>query len=298
LTFDQIVLGWCVAVPALLAAAVGVLATLLAKRLEIGRWQSSLVAGCLGFGWWAAVVVGIVGRREGQWWPDEFWQFSLLGALLAAVLLSGGVSNQASSGTPCREGFGGWTLVGLLAIVTAWLALPAGEGWEDMLPLHRHWMAAVAVSGLLTAWAVERLARADAEPWLLWGVVAGLAGPFALAAATYGALAEAALAAVSATVTFAILALVPKFRGCWVVAFPAVFCIAPLTAASRFYSYEDRPWWLYAVACTIPTIVSLVDLPLRRRPRWVRVGVAALVAGGLVGICIWQGLGVGQEESW
>jgi len=297
-TFDQIVLGWCVAVPALIAGAVGVLAALLAPRLGTGRWQPALVAGLTGIGWWVAVVVGIVGRREGQWWPDEFWQFSLLGSLVAAVLLSGGVSQGTSSGTHCGDGFGGWTLVGLLAIATAWFALPAGEGWEDMLPLHRHWMGAVAVSGLLNAWAVERLARADAQPWLLWSVVAGLAGPLVLAAATYGALAEAALAAVAATTAFALLTLVPKFRIGWVVAFPAVFCIAPLTAAARFYSYEDRPWWLYAVACTIPAIVSLVDLPLRRRPRWLRVGVAAVVAGLLVGICIWQGLGVSQEESW
>ncbi|MEX0818185.1 MAG: hypothetical protein WD070_01290 [Pirellulaceae bacterium] len=289
--FDQDVLLWCAAIPALIAVVAAGLAWLTESKITKGSRGQTVAALIACLGWSAAVLVGLAARHEWQWLPHEFWQQSFWAVLAAAVFLGGTTAADAAEHP--------WRLAaaGVLAVATAWLAMPMGEGWEDMLPLHRNWMAAVTASCLLNSWAIDRLARTEARRWVLWIVLAGLAGPFALAAATYGALSEWTLSALAATVSFAVIAVAPSATSLWSVAFPALFFSAAMTAATRFYSYEDHPWWLYGIALFSPLLIAVADIPLRNRAtRW-RVLTAAVFAAVLVGVCVWRGVLVGQDLS-
>lgn len=289
--FDQEVLLWCAAVPALIAVVAAAFAWLAESKLTNERRGQTLAALVACLGWSAAVWIGLAARHEWQWLPEEFWQQPFW-AILAAAILLGGTTATAGVEYSWR-----WAVAGLLAIATAWLVMPSGETWDDMLPLHRTWMTVVTVSCLLNSMGLDRMARSDAHRWVLWVVVAGLAGPFALASATYGALSEWTLAAITATVGFAVLAIFPSAKMLWPVAFPAVFFSAAITASARFYTYEDHPWWLYGIALFLPSLVALVDVPLRNRSTWLRVVVAAILAAILVGICVWKGL-IGEQEPF
>jgi hypothetical protein len=270
---DQTTLIWCVLVPAVITAMAAVVSI---------RHQGVCAAGCASLGWWVAVTTSLVAIQGWQWWPEDSWRQAIWPLLSWSLLLAG------TAAILTHDGFR-WTVAGLLAIVTAMIAMPSGEGWQDTLPLHRHWMALIAGSCLVNAFAVERLSRAGGHRWSLLVATAGLAGPLALAASTYASLAQWAVSMVVATVVFAILGFKADVRsGLWTAAIPAVVGAAVITATARFYSYQSHPGWVYAIALFLPAMVSTFDLPFRSRPDWARILVSGLIAVAMVAVCVWK----------
>lgn len=282
--------SWIVsaAVPAAIAALTGLLAIWLRSRsanqdaTDSTKRAVALGPLVLSLGWAAAVTAGLLGQRisQGQegshWWPDdfEFWQRGYW-AIWGVAIVMGATAGLRLRDLPIR-----WAFAGLLAIATAAVSLPGGESWQDVLPLHQFWMAYLACTGLLGLWALDRLATTRADRWFPLVVLATLAGPMMVAAATYMGLVQWTIAAIASTLPIVLFALLGWLdsRTAVGIAYPAVAFATVMTAAGRFSSYGDHPWWSYLGMSLVPVAVTLVDFPLRNRHGAIRAAVAAVTA--------------------
>lgn len=273
MTLDQTVLIWCLAVPAVISA-VGCLAS---------RWSPPIPRGLIvSSAWWLAVTAALVGCQGWQWWPEDAWRQAIW-PLLAWVVLMGATA-AAEDRNALR-----WVVAGVLSIATAMFAMPVGEGWEDTLPLHRIWMGLIAASCLANSFALEQLSKSGGHRWSLLVALAGLGGPMALAAATYGSLAQWTVAMIAATAVTAGFAVFSELKSAlWTAAIPATVGAAGITAAARFYSYETYPAWVYAAMLFAPTLIAVIDLSIRRRSTWLRVLVSGVVSAAAVAACVWK----------
>jgi len=251
-------------------------------------WSSLLAPAVLGLGWSLAVLAGLVGWRiagdveTSFLWPEDFWQRGYISLFAAALLLG------TTSWSPVRRAPARWVAAGLLAMVTASLSLPSGEGWEDALPAHQGWGLMLGGSCLLGFCAVDQLAARGADRWLPLVVLAMLAGPMFVAATTYGALAQWTLAAIAATLPCILFAAAGRLRHGVVVgfAYPGVAFATAMIAAGRFFSYENQPWWTYLGMLLVAPAVALVDRGLPAGKTWTRVIVAACVSAGLIAVAV------------
>lgn len=287
MTFDQTIVLWCIGVPAGVVLVVALISRFLPST--IGRTV-------FGLGWFAGVAAALVARQGFVWWPEDAWQQSYWLLLAWAIVLpatTGDVAateDDAGEIAPKSERGWRWLLSGTLACLTAMIVMPSGETWSDTLPLHRGWMVAVTLSCLWNGFAIESMARHGASRWCLLVALAGLGGPVAMAAATYGSLAEWGIAMTSATALAAVAGLIRWPSQAWVVAFPVVAGASIITASARFYTYEDYPSWIYAIALFTPTVVASVDGLVQTKPTWVRVTLSAVTAAAMVGLCVWKTL--------
>jgi len=245
----------------------------------------------LAIGWATAVIASLVGQRivsgdeSSLAWPDDFWQRGYWGIATAAVLLG------ATTGRPLADSGGRWVVAALILYATAGIGMPSGEGWEDMIPLHRGWILLLGSSGLVGTWSLERMAMrrptesrdcCGIDRWFPLVILATLAGPMFVAATTYGALVQWTIAAISATAVCAAFAAAGRLARAVGIVYPsAVFAIV-MVSAGRFYSYEDHPWWSYAGLLWVGPAVSFTDwLAVRRlagRRPLVRMMIAATVS--------------------
>lgn len=275
MTFEQTLFVWCILLPAVIVTAAWLLARRIDPRGEGLRWRGLLVT----IGWWIAVLSAMVARHGWQWWPEDAWRQSIWPLVGWAVLLAGSFSDDSERGWR-------WIVAGVLACATAFVAMPSGDEWSDTFPLHRVWMFVVATSCLVNSFALERMARHGAMRWCLWVALAGLPGSLALASATYGSLAEWTLAIVVATLVAACLGIASNVR-VWLCAFPVFAAASSITAAGRFYSYEDHPAWVYALILYGPALLATIDMPMRHRPTWQRVTTIAVLSLAMVGSSVW-----------
>ena len=280
MTFDQTIALWCLGVPALLVL-LGSLAT---------RWMPERFAAIvIGVIWFAAVAIAQTARQGFEWWPEDAWRLSLWSLLVWATFMpatepvSGAESEPRGSDAAWR-----WVFAAAFASLTAALAMPTGEAWTDTLVLHRTWIPLTTLSVLANAYALRGMSSNGAERWCLLVATAGLGTPFALAAATYGSLAECALVMTVSTLGLAIVGLTGWSPTAWVAVYPSVAGAAVVTASSRFYTYDDYPAWVYGIALFMPLVLSLVDACLRSRPTWQRMVVSAVLAIVLIGVCVWR----------
>lgn len=241
-------------------------------------------------GWWLATALAVQGRQGWAVWPEEAWRQTIWAILLFGVVLAwrmpgltSGAVVRGPDGSPGEFGSGRWPLAGVAAVLVAYLTMPTGDGWDDVLPLHHRWMAAMVSACLVNVWAIERLILRGGGRWVLWVLVAGIAAPTIDAAATYGGLAEWGGSALIATGAFAVVASLGRGFAL-AVAFPAVATAAALAASTRFYSFEGHPGWLYALILFLPAIVAAADRPLAGRSAGLRVGIAGLLAALLLGV--------------
>ncbi len=290
MSFEQTILIKTVAAPALLAALSAVIAYFAAAR-QADRICVAVVA----IGWWVSIAVAMAARQGWQWWPEDAWRqsiWALLGWCIWSACRCTGV--RTGGGEPVVELAGPpdsgvscvtsacrsleWVFAGLLAGVTAMLAMPSGEGWDDALPWHRSWMMAIMASTLLSVWSINRVSEGGGNRWSLLIPLAGLGGPMALAAVTYASLSEWTLAIIAATVVMSVAGIASPRVPAWILAAPVAAASASLTASARFYSYEDYPAWLFALILFGPTGVALVDAMIANRAATVRVTVAAILS--------------------
>lgn len=261
------------------------------SKLTVGQERVPAMLAVLG--WSSAVAACMLARQELDWSALESWQIVLAPIFVSSLLLVG--CSWAPAKDPsidAKNHFGFWWLVaGLGSIATAMWTMPTGDGWTDMLPLHRPWMASVAGATLINIWSLDRMRRNGAASWVLWVALAGLVAPTLLAASAYGGLAEWMVSALVATFVFAIAASLMSKSNIGRL-FPAVLLLAASTTATgRFYTYEEHPAWLYGLILLLPTCISIPDVWLKNRPTFMRVSIAVAFAVILLGVIGWFLLG-------
>jgi hypothetical protein len=278
--FDSTIILWCIAAPAAIAVT-----AVIASRRTPPRLTHLVVAA----GWWLATVAALAATQGWQWWSDEAWCRAVWPILAWAVLIAGSATDAGcQAGEQNRSPSWRWILAGVLACLTALVAMPTGEEWSDTFEIQPVWMCAVATSCLLNGFSLECLARRGAQRWCLFVALAGLGGPLALAVSTYASLAQWTLSLIAATFAVACLGIFPRFAYAWVIVFPISAGAAGIVAAARFYSYEEHSVWVYAAMLYGPTLVALIDRTIVGRPTWLRVVTAGSVSIALVGFCLWS----------
>jgi len=169
--------------------------------------------------------------------------------------------------------------------------MPSGPEWSDTYHLHRIWVGAVATSCLLNGFAIRWMADRGAGRWVLLVALTAPAGSLLLAASAYASLAEWSLAIVVATASVAICGMFPSSINEWVVAFPVLAAAASVTAATRFYTYDQVSPWVYIAVLYGPALVAIVDTFAGRGPDWLRVMTSGIVSAALLGSCVLAVLG-------
>ncbi len=279
---------WCIAAPAIAALACVLLVLLVSCR---EHWLKNYFASALAtLGWCSAIAITLVVRQKLDasalsWWNLEAWQQVHI-PLTATALFLALTAFQNARSHEFR-----WVAAALGCIALAMLAMPSGEGWIDLFPEHRAWMAAVAGTSLVNLWMLEQMVRRGTERWILLVSLAGLAGPTLLAASAYAGLAEWGFAAIVATLVFAAAAAWLPQRNLWCAFYPATLFATSSTAAGRFYTYEDHPVWLYGLILLAPSSIAAADWLVRNRPTYVRVAVVAVLAVVIIGVVGWCLLG-------
>ncbi len=291
----------CVLTPAIISLAFALVIRLTRRitRATVRERTASVLATT---GWCAAVSSTLLLRQDIDFAAPEAWQQIIVPiTVIAAVLVLMTISTTTLASEWVRDIR--WVVAGIGCVVVAMMVMPAGDGWVDMLPEHRGWIASVTAASLLNLWSLDRLARSGATTWVLLVVLAGLAAPTMLAASAYAGLAEWCLGAIIATMVFALFAIMDRRSMAWCSLVPAVLFATSATASGRFYTYEVHPRGLYAILLLAPTLIALPDFMLRNRSTWVRVACAATIAMSVLGVVAWLLLGDAlfanpDEESW
>lgn len=298
---EQAILIWCV-LPALVSMSLVVLVAWLVPR----EWSRSargeaVLGGLAGLAFAIATAAALYGRQGVGWWPEDAWQRAVWPVGVGGIVLAGAIG-WVAGGERFR-----WLALAMACGLTAYVTLPTGQGWDDLLPLHRDWMLGMFVCGFLNLWMLDGLAREGGSRWVGLVAVAGLGGAAMLAGASYASLAEWALAGIVAVGVATGGALLSGRGGLWGVVYPSGLLSVSVIASGRFYTYADYPTWLYGSLLLLPSLVGGVDWLLRacgmrERRIWVRVVVAALVACVVLGLAAWKlepwTLLVGGEEEW
>ena len=314
------VILWCVVVPAIVACIAALLGRRWISRSNdvdetADRCCSGAGGATIGLGWWIGLAVAMASRQwmnaDVDWLlrlrGGEGWQTSLWPMLLFAMVPSW-VGNQAMA----TARFVG---AAVIASLLAYVVMPGGEGWEDMMQLHRSWSALIVASVMLNTFALDGLIRSGAKVWTLLVMIAGVGPGFLLVSLNYGAPAEWTLAGL-ASIGGVLLASgwattregrdseSPETKGHTTVAVAAAITlpvsglIATAVTTARFYTWENYPSWLYAVALFLPSIVAFVDYPLRRSGGRIRIPVAGAISSILLAACIWKLILQEPPESW
>ena len=316
MSFNSAVIVWCLVVPSIVAC----LGTLLGRWLIANRFGSTAeerptcCSGAGGptvaMGWWIGLLVALAAR---QWltaeigWGErlqgvEAWQ-SAIWLLLLFTLVPSLVSDHRIIAVR-------YVVAGLLATLLAFVVLPRGESWEDLLDLHRPWSALIVASVLLNTFSLDHLIASGAKLWPLLVMIAGLGPALLLVSVSYAAPAEwtlAGLAGLGGILLVAVWAAVGRKSATnhldvagltAAVTLPVAGMIATAVTTARFYTWEEYPPWLYAVSLFLPSIVAVVDLPLQRWNGKIRIPVAALTSAVIIAACVWKLLLQEPTESW
>ena len=281
---------WCVFVPLCVSGVAFTLAIKLCPRDPPSKLAQHLGPALAIGGWCLAVAIALWGRQGFSWWPTEAWHSPIISCLLAGLALG------FCQAEPERRRSLQWFILGLAMAWAAYMTMPSGEAWQDVLPLHRDWMFLIIVSGLSNVFWLQRLAEHSAERWVTLVALAGLAGSTILASTVYGGLAEWFLAACVSTLVAALLAIVWPEARLWTVVYPVTLFTVSGTASCRFYNYAEVSDWVYVTILFAPSLVALVDLPLRRQSVFKRTVLAFVVAVSILALVAWILLNSNQSE--
>ena len=107
------------------------------------------------------------------------------------------------------------------------------------------------------------MAHHGAERWALLVALTAPVGSLLLAGSAFGSLAEWALGITVATMVVALWGVFSASINAWLVAFGVLAAAASVTAAARFYTYEDLPHWVYGAVLYGPAMIAIVDRSIR-----------------------------------
>lgn len=259
--------------------------------------------GCLGWLWWArrrqqslpgthgqriagelmvssAIALGIaasvLGRHSWEKAGELYWLHGIL-PVIATVFLFAFVNGAQ---TRLFLVTGGACLLGSKA-------MPSGEEWAELLPLHATWAPLVIGAAVLNYLVLQRLAERGGQRWVLWLTLAGIGGSLTLASSCYASLTEWGVAV-------AVLTLVAATTATFAPTFPisgyillGTMSMALITATARFYTYDEHPSWAYGTTLFLPSLVATLDGCWPARRNLLRPIIAAVVSGATVGLLFW-----------
>jgi hypothetical protein len=285
---------WCGLIPFAVISLSGVVAIIAARTLTP---QKSSIACALSicFGWSLAVGLAVGGRQSWELFPEDPWRQFLLPIGLVSLALS--ALHSVSNPSPRTVWWRG-LLAALGSLLAGYAIMPAGEGWEDTVPLHRDWMLAVVASCVINIWSLDALCRRGGERWAGWVSVAGLAGVFLYAAGIYGGLAEAICAGLIAAIVASILSGFKSLASSSAVIYPSCLFLACSTASARFYSYETPIPWVLGLILLQPALICCADLAVARKSGLTRVAIAAITALVILAILFWKLNPMAEDQSW
>lgn len=308
---------WCIVLPASVACIAALISLRLNQRNGGGEDASntSCCSGVFGasvaLGWWIGLAVTMAARQwmtadDADWLTNlkgiEAWQTALWPLLLLAV-----VPSLVGERSTAEIRF---VAAALLASGLAYVVIPSGENWDDLSNLHRPWSALITASVLLNTFSLDGLIRSGAKLWSLLVMAAGFGPAILLTSLNYAAPAEWTLAGLAGTggillaATWAAIRKSKTKNGSEIavlsaaITLPVSGLIATAVTTARFYTWEDYPAWLYAIALFLPTFVCIVDFPLRRFSGKIRIPLAASTSSALIAICVWKLILQEPPESW
>lgn len=285
MAFDTSALIWCIAAPAGIMSCAAIVCwwvSLAMSGKQASRtgfestWCLTLTSTALAFAWWLSVAVSVNGFNWLYPWTEEAWSRIVL-PLLGGVFLASAQSIGSLRNQPAL-----WIVFGWLAVVSATLVMPSGDAWNDMLPLHRPWIALISIGATFNAIALYRMADRNTDRWFANVILAGLACPAIIGAATYGALFQICLAAMVATLSIAVFAAFGLVSNGSAIIFPSVLFTTAMVASGRFYSYAELPLSAYGLAIFAPGLIAISDWCVRNSSVVVRLAVAGVVATSIV----------------
>lgn len=171
--------------------------------------------------------------------------------------------------------------------------VPQGSGYTDKLGEALYWVAAGTIASYWNAWAIDGIASGSSGRWAPLVMVAQLGCVAVMALQSYALLGEWALVGVALAMGLSVGSLAFAYGDTYPMGWPLVTVMVPLVwmgvgclAVSHFYVSSPPNIWLAGAVLMLPTIVGLWDRVLHRQSTWVRVFVAALVSGMILGAVI------------
>jgi hypothetical protein len=226
--------------------------------------------------WCSAIGLALCGRQGWQWWPEETWKQIwwpiTVGSLVLAVLHRTG---KVDGGLRV-------VLVAIAAVSTAYIAMPGGDGWTDVIPIHRDWMWLIAVSCVANTWSLRRMVDDGAGRWVGWVAIAGLGGALAYSAGSFGGISEWIAAGITAAIVATVLSSLKSIDSGSAILYPTMLFVASSTASARFYAWDEQIPWVLGLILLGPTIVGIVDWPIRQKSAWIRIVASAVVASAVL----------------
>jgi hypothetical protein len=274
---DSSIILWCVFLP-MLVMLVGSLAS---RHADSDVQAYSRSAAILGGSFWFAMLVALygidkLGSEASAFLPEYSWALVIYAILASAFL----ISPHAISTFRYEPGL--WVLTSLVAVVSAAVVMPTGPGWEDTLPMHKLWIPAVSVATICNSWALHRMCFRNADRWVALVILAGLACPALIGAATFSALFHLCLAAIAVTTVVAIFAALGRLHAAPAIIFPSMLIASTMVSAGRFNNYSEVPKAAYAVALFCPSLVAMSDRVLKGKSVAVRLSAAAITAVAII----------------
>jgi hypothetical protein len=275
---------WCILMPAILSVVAALVAgTGVNQAAPILRRALATTI------WWLGLFLTLAAMSSLEWWSEEFpWKRSVWPLLVCGLIASYSGRNSTM----------GIAVTATIASISAWIILPTDESWKDMHPQYPFWSMAMVISCLWNTFSVQSVAVRNGYRWYLWIVVACLANVFVMAATSYSALANWALAFWISSLTLAVYFCIRPSNWSLSLAAPFMLFASFMTVTTALFS-EERPVWIYAMVMFLPTIVVTIDyLAFDSKKTGRRVLTAAVISTALSGFVIWQLLYAGSAESW
>jgi hypothetical protein len=288
---NQETIVWSVVVPVAITLIAAIVGFLIPKGRS-QKFQTSFVSICVCIAWLLAIGVALGARQAWAFWPADAWQRAFWPIAATSLILA--ILHDRDEANSMR-----WLVACVGCGLTAYVTVPTGEDWQDIFPIHRDWMLLVTISSFSNIWSLLHLQKRDATTWAGWVSTAGIAGSLLFAGGVFAGLAEWIAAALVTTIVATIFTAWPRMAGGASLIYPASLFMASTTATARFYSWDTQSTWVLALILFVPSIVTLIDLPIRNRSGKYRIPIAAATAIILLAVVAWQIYGVAAEpEQW
>ena len=154
------ILLWCVLVPLCICVPAYTLAARVCSSKPPTRLTQYYATGIVIGGWSLSVAISLWGRQGFNWWPVEAWHSPLVSCAVTGLVM--GLCQAGSD----RSRYLQWWILGLALAWVSFIAMPTGETWQDVLPLHRKWIFLITISGLSNIFWLQRVAENSAKRWV------------------------------------------------------------------------------------------------------------------------------------
>jgi hypothetical protein len=223
----------------------------------------------------------------GKWTAAEPWQWMIW--LIPGAMLLLAVTKSVFA-APASYAIVVWPILVSIGMLILWRAIPQGSGWEEKQAIVPVWLVIGLLAVAWNVWAVDTVGINGGSRWSMLIVLAQLGCIALFVFQSYASLGEFTLAGIGIALAGAIVGLCkPSFakQSCgWQLSPIAIgLCIMGIVSISvcDIYRFTEFPRSLLGLILFLPTIVGIIDLPLRKLNPWGRVTIAAFVSCIIIG---------------